>query len=69
MPVYDIHSRRQKRAEGAEPEVYEYDNFPENVRVQIGYILEEAIGHYWARRGVRYGTSTPAHNNEACLSG
>lgn len=62
MPVYDIHSRRAQRAEGADPEVYQYDNFSEEFRTQIKFILEGAIGDYYVPSA--YGMRrAPPHNN------
>lgn len=44
MPIYDLYSKRQKRARGEVPDVYTYDWFPEQLRIQITYIIDNAIG-------------------------
>jgi AbiJ N-terminal domain 4 len=43
MGVSDIYSKRQKRESG-EIDVYQYDEIPEALRVQIVYILTDLIG-------------------------
>ncbi|MGR9391456.1 STM4504/CBY_0614 family protein [Rhizobium leguminosarum] len=44
MAVYDLYSKRQQRLSGAEPDVYQYDNIPQKLRVQIIHILDKALG-------------------------
>ena len=63
MPVYDIYSKRKKRSEQTEAEVYQYDRIPETLRAQIQHIWDDAIGpcldpgpSYW---------EPPPHNSEA----
>jgi Domain of unknown function (DUF7014)/AbiJ N-terminal domain 4 len=46
MPIFDIYSRRKRRAEQAEPDVYQYEAIPAKVRTQIRFILESALGAY-----------------------
>jgi len=48
MPVYEIYSRRKRRAERGEPDVYEYDHVPYLLRMQVRYILDSALGPYVA---------------------
>ena len=43
MPVADIYSKRQKQLRGEVPEVYEYEDIPESLRVQIVYIMKDAF--------------------------
>jgi hypothetical protein len=44
MSVFDLFSRRQKRAKGGVPDVYAYDALPEKLRVQIVHILNDGLG-------------------------
>jgi len=44
MAVFDLYSKRQKRARGEMPDVYVYDNLPETLRVQIVQIISDAFG-------------------------
>jgi hypothetical protein len=47
MPVFDIYSRRKRRAAGGQLDVFQYDRVPaEQVRMQVCYILETALGPY-----------------------
>lgn len=67
MRVYDIFSKRKKRAEQTEPDVYQYDDLPGALRHQIQYILQDAIGPYYEPVGI-LGGDPPAHNNDAWRS-
>lgn len=51
MTIFDLFSKRQKRARGEMPDVFEYDNIPAPLRVQIVHIISEAFGKD------RYGSS------------
>ncbi len=64
MSIFDIYSKRKKRTEQTEPDVYQYDKVPSTVRKQIEYIWDEAIGRYWAPRGSYMPLTPPSHNNE-----
>lgn len=44
MAVYDLFSKRQKRLRGEFPDVYQYDNIPRPLRVQIAHIMRDAMG-------------------------
>ena len=44
MPVTDLFSKRQKRSRGEVPDVYQYETIPNQLRVQIVQILEDAFG-------------------------
>jgi hypothetical protein len=49
MAVFDLFSKRQKRLRGEVLDVYQYDNVPSQLRVQITYIVKDAlgdVGHY-----------------------
>lgn len=63
MPVYDIYSRRKKRAEQAEPDVYQYEKIPVPLRAQIQHIWDDAIGPFYEASS--YSSHTPACNNAA----
>jgi hypothetical protein len=64
MPVYEIYSRRKKRAEQTEPDVYRYDTVPGSLRAQIQHLWDTAIGPDYEPVG-GYGLNVPPpHNNE-----
>lgn len=42
--VFDLFSKRQKRARGEMPDVYVYDDLPQPLRVQIVHIISDAFG-------------------------
>lgn len=44
MPVYDIYSKRKKRAQGEVFDVYQYDVLPDALRVQLVHIFDGALG-------------------------
>jgi hypothetical protein len=44
MPVFDLFSKRQKREQGGEPEIYTYADIPRALRVQVVHIMLDAIG-------------------------
>lgn len=44
MPIHDIYSRRKRRAEQTEPDIYEYDEIPQTLRVQVCNIFRKSIG-------------------------
>lgn len=44
MGVFDLFSKRQRRARGEMPDVYVYDKLPHELRVQIVHIIRDAFG-------------------------
>lgn len=46
MKVYDIYSKRQKRLMGEVPDVYQYVDIPQPLRVQIFFIMNDALGDH-----------------------
>ena len=38
MKDYELFSKRQKQLRGEVPEVYQYEDIPQKLRVQISYI-------------------------------
>jgi hypothetical protein len=44
MAIFDLFSKRQRRARGEVPDVYVYDKLPRALKVQILHIIEDAIG-------------------------
>ena len=46
MSVFDLFSFRKRRAAGDTPDVFTYDELPEQLRVQIVHIWRDAIGEY-----------------------
>ena len=47
MPIFDIFSKRRARGEGRAPDVYQYDNLPVALRIQIAHIWVSTIGNYF----------------------
>lgn len=45
MPVFDIFSKRQKRSRGEVPDMYQYETIPQELRVQVVHILQDAWGN------------------------
>lgn len=44
MGIFDIFSKRQKRLRGENPDVYQYKDLPQALRVQIVHIMCDALG-------------------------
>ena len=44
MAIFDLFSKRQKRLRGEVPDVYTYDEIPNELRVQIVHIWMDALG-------------------------
>jgi hypothetical protein len=44
MTVFNIFSKRQKKLRGETPEIFTYDNLPQELRVQIIHIIKDAVG-------------------------
>jgi hypothetical protein len=44
MPIFELFSKRQKKLRGEVPDVYEYENIPKPLRVQIVHIMRDALG-------------------------
>lgn len=44
MGVFDLFSKRQRRARGEVPDVYVYGELPQQLRVQIVHIIQDAFG-------------------------
>jgi hypothetical protein len=63
MPVFDIYSRRKRRAEQGEPDVYQYDHLPDELRVQVRHILKGALGR-WFTPSPSYFQTTVLENND-----
>jgi hypothetical protein len=45
MPVFDLYSKRQKKLRGEVPDIYQYDDIPRELRVQIIHIWEDAFSN------------------------
>ncbi|WP_158885165.1 hypothetical protein [Rhodanobacter sp. L36] len=43
MPIFDLYSKRQRRARGEVSDVYTYDDLPTPLRVQILHIIDDAF--------------------------
>lgn len=46
MAVYDLYSKRKKRAQGEVADVYQYEDLPEALRVQLVHIFDDALGDF-----------------------
>ena len=44
MAIFDLFSKRQKRLKGELPEIYQFDDIPHPLRIQIVKIIDDAIG-------------------------
>lgn len=44
MAVFDLFSKRQKKLRGQVPDVYQYDNIDDRLKVQIVHIIRDTIG-------------------------
>jgi len=44
MPIFDLFSKRQKRISGNVPDVYQYEEIPDSLRVQIVHIWKDVLG-------------------------
>jgi hypothetical protein len=45
MAIFDLYSKRKKRASGEVLDVYQYDNFPTVLRIQLAHIFDDVIGN------------------------
>jgi hypothetical protein len=45
MPIFNLFSKRQKRLRGEVPDVYQYDDIPQELRAQIIHIWQDAFGN------------------------
>lgn len=46
MGIFDLFSTRQKKLRGEAPDVFIYDQLPENLRIQLVQIFQDAYGRY-----------------------
>lgn len=44
MPIFELFSKRQKKLRGEMPDVYQYNDIPSGLRVQIVHIVRDAVG-------------------------
>jgi len=54
VTVFNLFSKRQKKLRGEVPDIYTYDIIPEPLRVQIVYILWDALGNSQENSGRVY---------------
>lgn len=62
MPIFDIYSRRKRRAAQTEPDVYQFDAIPSALRVQVRRIFEKSLGRFYIPGA--YDMSPPANTNQ-----
>jgi|APLak6261659701_1056019.scaffolds.fasta_scaffold47144_2 hypothetical protein len=43
MAIIDLFSKRQRRLRGEMPDVYQYDDIPEPLKVQIVHLIQDAL--------------------------
>ena len=55
MGVFNLFSKRQRRARGEMPDVYVYDELPQALRVQIVHIIQDTFGvdHYGTQNAAK----------------
>ncbi len=44
MPIFDLFSKRQRQLRGEVPDIFEYNEIPQHLRVQVIHIWRDAIG-------------------------
>jgi hypothetical protein len=44
VPIFELFSKRQKKLRGEMPDVYQYNDIPSGLRVQIVHIARDAVG-------------------------
>ena len=47
MPIADLYSYRRRVAEGEAPDVFIYDQLPQQLKIQVVHIWRDAIGPYY----------------------
>ena len=62
LGTIDLYHKRQKRLRGEFPDVYQYEEFPQSLKVQIVHIWEDSLGQDKRARG--YSSET---NNLGCV--
>jgi hypothetical protein len=50
MAITDLFSKRQRCLRGEMPDVYQYDDIPQSLRVQIVHIVRDVVGRFNAAR-------------------
>ena len=63
MPVFELYSHLQRAAEGGLPDVFNYEEIPNKLRVQIIYIWNDAIGGYHVYSGLEFGRNISQNNS------
>lgn len=59
MAIYDLFHKRQKKLRGEYPDIYQYDELPIDLRVQIVHIWRESIGQDYADAWGNASTNRP----------
>lgn len=44
MPIFELFSKRQKKLRGDVPDVYQYEEIPQNLKIQVVHIVRDTIG-------------------------
>lgn len=55
MSIFNLFSKRQRKLRGEVPEVYNYDDIPQILRVKIVHIIQDALGVHTGRIGPSIG--------------
>jgi AbiJ N-terminal domain 4 len=63
MPLFATYSRRKRRAEQGGPEITQYDQAPNPLRIQVRHILDSALGRWEFSSSPSYFGKPPAENN------
>src|SRR5437867_2600952 len=59
MAILELFSTRRKKERGETPDVLTYDELPKELRIQVVYILHDALG----RSANDHGFATPAYES------
>jgi hypothetical protein len=46
MAIYELYSKRQQRLRGDAQDVYQYEEIPQKLKIQVVHIIDRAIGSY-----------------------
>jgi hypothetical protein len=60
MAIIDLFSKRKKQKSQSKSDVYQYDEIPEPLRVQVVHIWRTAMGQWYRHTGYSYGEDSPA---------
>ena len=62
MAITDLFHKRQKRLRGEYPDVYQYDELPDKLKIQIVHLWKETIGEDYSGGGWEPSSSNHTYN-------